>query len=58
MGSFYESTDTTYFYDIASNTWTDGPAMGSRRVAHVQAMLPDGRVFVYGGGVFTRAATL
>jgi N-acetylneuraminic acid mutarotase len=36
-------------YDPASNTWSSAGTMNSNRVAHVAALLPNGKVLVAGG---------
>jgi hypothetical protein len=41
--------DTSEIYDPATNVWTPGPVMASRRAGHSHTTLPGGRVFVVGG---------
>ena len=46
----YSTTSKTYFFDIPSGTWTEGPAMNKRRKQHSCAILEDiNYVFVLGG---------
>ncbi len=44
---------TTHIYDIAADSWTNGPPMLEARLGHAQVTLPDGRIFVYGGQGFS-----
>lgn len=41
---------TTYVYDPALDTWTAGPSLHVAKSGVVQELLPDGRVFIAGGG--------
>jgi len=47
--SGFNPSNTTHIYDIATDTYTSGSPMLGARLAHAQATLPDGRVFVYSG---------
>jgi len=49
------STTATHIFNIASGTFSAGPAMIGSRAGHAQAQLPDGRVIVVDG--FDTAST-
>lgn len=40
---------TTRIYDAATNTWSNGPNLGERRIGHRATALADGTVLVTGG---------
>jgi hypothetical protein len=40
---------STRVYDVASNTWSNGPNLPQRRIGHRATALADGRVLVTGG---------
>ncbi|NDD55068.1 hypothetical protein EBZ39_14595, partial [bacterium] len=44
--SFLSSTE---IYDLASNTWSSGPALPSVMVQHTQTLLNNGKVLIVGG---------
>jgi hypothetical protein len=48
MGAFIPHA-STYFYDIASNSWSNGPALNTARTGHALGTLNDGRVIAYSG---------
>jgi hypothetical protein len=41
--------DSTEIYDPATDTWSPGPVMASRRAGHTQTRLPDGRILIVAG---------
>ncbi len=47
--SDYLPGGTTHIYDIANNTWIDGPPLITARMSMAQGTLSDGRIIVYGG---------
>ncbi|MGA7732101.1 MAG: S8 family serine peptidase [Chloroflexia bacterium] len=55
-------SNRTRIYDIALNSWTEGPAMNESRLGHAQGTLLDGRVIVVsgllGGGVVRTSTEL
>jgi N-acetylneuraminic acid mutarotase len=48
-GNPWVTTDTTWLYDIGTDTWSEGPRLNLIRGAMAQGLLPDGRVIVHGG---------
>ncbi|MGI8586155.1 MAG: Kelch repeat-containing protein [Chloroflexia bacterium] len=51
--TFARRTTLTRIYDIAGNTWSDGPLVNDARYGNAQGTLPDGRVLIYGGSAAT-----
>jgi N-acetylneuraminic acid mutarotase len=45
----FEPSNRTRVYDIASNTWTEGPTLNVARMGNAQGTLPDGRIIVVSG---------
>ena len=45
----FAPSNTTHIYDIATNTWSAGPSMGSARLGGAFAALHDGRIMAYTG---------
>ena len=47
-----EDTDIARYYDPATNTWPDAPAMPAPAFGGGAISLADGSVFVFGGAVY------
>ncbi|HET9494973.1 MAG TPA: kelch repeat-containing protein, partial [Chloroflexia bacterium] len=45
----FDPISRTRIYDIATNSWTEGPAQLEPRMAHAQGTLQDGRIIVVSG---------
>jgi N-acetylneuraminic acid mutarotase len=48
-GGDWQPTDTLFVYDVAADSWSEGPAMPEPRGAHAVAVTDEGRIHVVGG---------